>query len=118
MAKTPARKTAAKPKPAAPASTPAAADVGGEAETAAEGASEVAGVDQAEGADEAVKAEAAAPTAAPVPPPADPSGKRWYSVVSPLDHDQELHAIGAELQLTEDQAKPLLGHTVTLMPGG
>lgn len=35
-----------------------------------------------------------------------------YKVVSPLEHDGELYAVGDEVALTEAQAAPLLGHTV------
>lgn len=38
--------------------------------------------------------------------------KSTYRVISPLDHDQERYAIGDDVELTEDLAKPLLGHTV------
>jgi hypothetical protein len=37
-----------------------------------------------------------------------------YRVLSPLDHDGKRRAVGAELQLTQSQAAPLLGHTVEL----
>lgn len=37
-----------------------------------------------------------------------------YTVKSPLDHDQERFEIGAEIELSEKDAAPLLGHTVEL----
>lgn len=36
----------------------------------------------------------------------------FYRVVSPLNHDGERYQVGAEVQLSADQAAPLLGHTV------
>lgn len=48
----------------------------------------------------AKKAGAAAPTTS------------TYTVISPLEHDLELYAVGKEVELTEAQAAPLLGHTV------
>lgn len=38
--------------------------------------------------------------------------KATYIVTSPLEHDLERYEVGAEIDLTEDQAEPLLGHTV------
>lgn len=38
--------------------------------------------------------------------------KTLYRVISPLNHDQVDHAIGAELELDETTAQALLGHTV------
>jgi len=38
--------------------------------------------------------------------------KAPYVVTSPLEHDQERYEIGAEIELTDAQAEPLLGHTV------
>jgi hypothetical protein len=38
--------------------------------------------------------------------------KATYVVTSPLEHDQVLYEIGEEVDLTEAQAAPLLGHTV------
>lgn len=38
--------------------------------------------------------------------------KATYIVTSPLEHDLERYEVGAEIELTEDQAEPLLGHTV------
>jgi hypothetical protein len=35
-----------------------------------------------------------------------------YNVVSPLEHDGTLYSIGSDVVLTEQQAAPLLGHTV------
>lgn len=35
-----------------------------------------------------------------------------YEVVSPLRHDGEPYAVGDEIDLSEAQAAPLLGHTV------
>lgn len=39
-----------------------------------------------------------------------------YKVKSPLSHDGKDHKIGASVEMTEEQAKPLLGHTLAL-PG-
>ncbi len=38
--------------------------------------------------------------------------KAVYTVLSPLQHDLEDYAVGGEVELTEAQAAPLLGHTV------
>lgn len=35
-----------------------------------------------------------------------------YEVTSPLNHDGDVYAIGDQVELTEAQAAPLLGHTV------
>ncbi len=42
---------------------------------------------------------------------ADAAAQR-YRVLSPLEHDLERYAVGAEIDLTSAQAGPLLGHTV------
>lgn len=39
-----------------------------------------------------------------------------YKVKSPLSHDGKDHKIGATVEMTEEQAQPLLGHTLAL-PG-
>ncbi|MGE0671965.1 MAG: hypothetical protein AB7O64_02810 [Methylibium sp.] len=39
-----------------------------------------------------------------------------YTVKSPLDHDGKRYAIGKSVELTEEEAEPLLGHTVELPP--
>lgn len=44
----------------------------------------------------------------------DELAPKRYRVVSPLEHDQKRYDIGAPVQLSDDQAKPLLGHTVVL----
>lgn len=36
-----------------------------------------------------------------------------YTVISPLSHDQVWYAVGEEIELTDSQAAPLLGHTIT-----
>lgn len=41
-----------------------------------------------------------------------------YRVLSPLAHDQAHYAPGATVALTDQQAAPLLGHTVALLSGG
>lgn len=122
MAKTPARKTAKPPTASAQAETVTADKPAEETiATAAEGAVGSDGrsddAADAEAAEDTAAAAAevaavAAVAAAPVPPPVGANGTRWYRVVSPLDHDQQPYAIGAELELTEVQAEPLLGHTV------
>jgi hypothetical protein len=38
--------------------------------------------------------------------------KATYTVVSPLNHDNEPYAVGEEVELTEAQAAPLVPHTV------
>ena len=38
--------------------------------------------------------------------------KKTFEVISPLHHDQEAYAIGDQVELTEAEAAPLLGHTV------
>jgi hypothetical protein len=43
---------------------------------------------------------------------AEKAEKATYVVVSPLDHDQVRYALGEEVELTEAEAEPLLGHTV------
>lgn len=43
--------------------------------------------------------------------------RQLYRVLSPLDHDGKRRQVGAELALTEDEAAPLLGHTVALKDG-
>lgn len=43
------------------------------------------------------------------PPKAE---KASYIVTSPLEHDQVFYKPGEEVELTEAQAEPLLGHTV------
>lgn len=35
-----------------------------------------------------------------------------YEVISPLKHDLHVYAIGDQVELTEAEAAPLLGHTV------
>lgn len=40
------------------------------------------------------------------------AAKATYVVISPLEHDQVLYEIGEEVELTDAQAEPLLGHTV------
>lgn len=35
-----------------------------------------------------------------------------YKVKSPLSHDNKDYAIGATVEMTEEQAQPLLGHTL------
>ena len=37
---------------------------------------------------------------------------KTFDVISPLDHDQERYEPGEQVELTEAQAAPLLGHTV------
>lgn len=49
----------------------------------------------------------------PKTPKKDESPKALYVVISALEHDGERYEEGAEIELTETQAKPLLGHTVT-----
>lgn len=61
--------------------------------------------------DQAAAALAAPPPAAPAAPDAAD-----YLVVSPLDHDGTRYAPGSTIALTERQAAPLLGHTVTAVP--
>ena len=39
-----------------------------------------------------------------------------YIVISPLEHDGDQFAPGATIELTDAQAAPLLGHTVTPAP--
>lgn len=39
-----------------------------------------------------------------------------YKVKSPLNHDQKDYKIGSAIELTDEQAAPLLGHTLAL-PG-
>lgn len=36
-----------------------------------------------------------------------------YRVISPLNHDNKRYEVGSQVELTVDQAEPLLGHTVT-----
>ena len=45
--------------------------------------------------------------------PASAPGAGLYRVLSNLEHDLVLYAPGSVLQLSDDQAAPLLGHTVT-----
>jgi len=45
--------------------------------------------------------------------PASAPGVGLYRVLSNLEHDLVLYAPGSVLQLSDDQAAPLLGHTVT-----
>lgn len=39
-----------------------------------------------------------------------------YTVKSPLDHDGKRYAIGQAVELTEEEAESLLGHTVEPAP--
>lgn len=41
--------------------------------------------------------------------------KTAYIVISPLSHDLVEYAVGDDVDLTEVEAKPLLGHTVRLL---
>lgn len=41
--------------------------------------------------------------------------KTAYIVISPLSHDLIDYAVGDEVDLTEAEAVPLLGHTVRLL---
>jgi hypothetical protein len=67
---------------------------------------------QAAAAEQAAAGVDSADSPPPAPQAARPTpGKRWYVVVSPLN-DGTLHAIDSEIELTEAQAAPLLGHTV------
>ena len=43
---------------------------------------------------------------------ATPASTTAYVVISPLNHDGDVYAIGDEAELTDAQAAPLLGHTV------
>lgn len=68
----------------------------------------------AQGTLEAQLAEARRVTSPPPPaPPAAPKG-RLHTVISPLDHDGKRYMPGRELHLTDEEAGPLLGHTVQL----
>lgn len=40
---------------------------------------------------------------------------RTYRVVSPLFHDNERYPIGSSIDLSAEQAEPLLGHTIVPM---
>lgn len=111
MSKTAAKK-AASPAPApAPAAAPAPApaeqaqQAQAGTDQAAEDAKDLAALEQAQAADQAA-VQAGAPPAPPV------MGGGWYVVVSRLAHDGTEYEAGAELQLSEPQAEPLLGHTV------
>jgi len=47
----------------------------------------------------------------------DKAVKATYTVISPLNHDKEHYAPGDPVELTEAQARPLLGHTVEVPKG-
>lgn len=55
---------------------------------------------------------------APAAEPAEAAPKRTYTVTSPLDHDQVRYEVGAEVQLTDAQAAPLLGFAVQAVAAG
>ena len=52
--------------------------------------------------------------AKPAPKNAAPEPTQVYTVISPLEHDLVLYAIGEEVELTAAQAAPLLGVAVAL----
>jgi hypothetical protein len=56
----------------------------------------------------ATEADVAEAIAAATPPPAAPGGRARYRVLSPLNHDNTDYAPGAELELDERHAAPLL----------
>jgi len=37
---------------------------------------------------------------------------KLYDVISPLSYDHDDYAVGDQVELTDEQAAPLLGHTV------
>ncbi|MEY2686664.1 MAG: hypothetical protein RL375_862 [Pseudomonadota bacterium] len=79
--------------------------------TSALAAATAAAASAADPTDQAGKALAESPNAAPAAP-----ATADYLVVSPLDHDGTRYAPGSTIALTERQAAPLLGHTVTAVP--
>lgn len=48
---------------------------------------------------------------------AAPASTSTYRVISPLDHDGELYAVGDDVALTDAQAASLIGHTVAAVAG-
>ena len=48
------------------------------------------------------------PAAPPSPPPAGASGKKTYRAREAVRHDGRYYAPGKEIDLTDDQARPLL----------